>query len=754
MKFNSKIAELIYRKKYMLEGVDKTLDDPLIRIDKVVSKYYPHLRGKAIEYGNKKWVGFAGGLYRSAMNPNKNISAVNCTTLFPPEDNLESIADSWYWWSKFAAVGQGEGVDLSKLRPKGAIVHNASHTSTGPISFMRTYDAILKEIAQEGRRGASAITLNIKHPDIIDFIKVKDREGILETANISIKITNEFMEAVIEDKEWILEFENKYEKIIKTISAKKLFRLIAEHAYKSGDPGLLFWDTTIKYSNSDVLGEEYKVSGINACSEQPIDSHSICLLSSINLAKFNEYGFDEYERIIRFMIFTLDAFRREEIIMKRSPSNIQLQKLIDMPRIGLGVTGLADYFVRNGITYGSDESIEHTEELFQILVRESYKVSHDIAKEYDKKSFPTYDKEKYKKSAFIKRLLKENIIDESVLDYQAHVCKNSIAPAGSLTFIVEAGGSGVEPIFAKYYVRRERSTTGEWKEWFTFNDLVIQELKHKGIKINKENADKLDTKLWKTAHTIDNNNKLKLMKMIQKYIDSSISITYNLKEDSSIEDIENIYMQAWRNESKGVTVYREGSKTGVMITENNYDKNKNLKRTPHGVIIRPKKISCNIHEMIYGGENYLLLVGMLNDRPYEIFCTKNINKKEFPMNNKKKGCIEKIKKGFYNLVIGNGEKEIYIEDIGSKFDDLYLTLSRFVSMGLRHDIPLQFIVEQLSKNRNFFGFERTVSRVLKKYIKEGEKVASSILCSECGGTEFIYVGGCSQCQSCGYSKCD
>ncbi len=756
MKFNSEISKRIYKSKYMLKGIDKELIDPLKRIDKVITKYYPHLKGKAIEYGTKKWVGFAGGLFRSAMNLNKNVSSVNCTTLYSPEDNLESIADGWYWWAKFAATGQGEGLDMSKLRPNKAIVHNSSNTSTGPISFMRIYDAILKEIAQEGRRGASLISLNITHPDILDFIKVKDKEGILESANISIKVTNKFMECVENNEEWEFRFENEYETITSKMNARKLFRLIAEHAHKSGDPGLLFWDTSVKYSNSDVLG--YPIENVNACSEQVLDGHNVCLLSSINLALYHEYGTEKYKDLIDFMIFSLDAFRREEILEERSPSKEQIKKMTNMPRIGLGVTGLADYFIRKEIVYGSKESIEEAKILFGTLTGRSYIASYDIAKNYDKKSFPTYNKEQYKKSPFVQNLLNEKIIEDYHLDYQAHVCKTTIAPNGSLTYVVEAGGSGIEPIFGKYYVRRERATTGDWKEWFTFNDLVSQELSKQGLEINKENADNLDPEIWKTAHSIDNNKKLKLMKVIQKYIDSAVSVTYNLKENATIDEIEHIYMQAWKNEAKGVTVYREGSKTGVLITEENYNISKEKEKVKEEIKIennsnkRPKELPCDIHELTIEGEKFIALVGMYDDLPYEIFVTKNIDK-EFDFNKHKTGKIVKAKKGIYSLVLENGEKNVYIEDIIGSFNETYGTLGRFISMGLRHQVPLQFIVEQLQKDKNFMGFEKTVSRVLKKYIKEGEKVKTNTVCPECGNTELVYQEGCLACMSCGWSKC-
>jgi len=747
LEFNSEMAEKVYRAKYMLE-IDKKLIDPLKRIDAVVTKYYPHLKGKAIEYGSKKWVGFAGGLFRSAMNPNKNVSAVNCTTLYTPKDNLESIADAWYWWGKFAAVGQGEGIDVSLLRPSGAVVHNSSNTSTGPVSFMRTFDGILKEIAQDGRRGASLISLDIRHPDIPLFIKCKDEEGVLETANISIKVSNEFMQSVEDDIDWEFFYENEYETIRKTISARKLFRMIAEHAHKSGDPGLLFWDTSKKYSNSDRLG--YPIDNVNGCSEQVLDGHNVCLLSSVNLSKFHEYRYRGFIELTDFMVFVLDAFRREEIIEQRSPSEDQLKKLKEIPRIGLGVTGFADYLIREGVPYDSPTAVEKAKLIFSNLTGQAYKTSHDIAKNYDGMSFPSYDKEKYKSSPFVQMLLSEEIITDKILDFQAHVCKTTLAPNGSVSIIVESGGSGIEPIFAKYYVRRERSTTGDWKEWFIFNDLVVQELRNKGLEVNKKNADELDPEIWKTAHTINNHSKIRLISVIQKYIDSAVSVTYNLKKDATVEDIESIYMEAWKSEAKGVTVYREGSKTGVLITEDNYNEAKSKEVSSDRIAPkRPNSLPCDVYNISSKGEKLLILVGILDGKVYEVFVTHPI--KDFK---DKVGKIVKAKKGHYKLLDLKGKT--ITEDLTEGAEKEYGSMTRIISMALRHQnsvTPLQFIVDTLVKEDNFASFSRGLARVLKGYIEEGEEVKKSAVCPECGNTALVYQGGCLSC-ICGYSKCD
>jgi ribonucleoside-diphosphate reductase alpha chain len=464
------------------------------------------------------------------------------------------------------------------------------------------------------------------------------------------------------------------------------------------------------------------------------------------------------------MTHLLDAFRKYEIEEKRSPSALQLEKLQKLPRIGLGVTGLADYFIRNGIQYADEDSITHTRLLFGTLAGEAYKASYEIAKR-DGGSFEYYDKKKYMKSPFVKNLLKEGWIDKKHLDYQAHVCKTTIAPNGTLTEIVEAGGGGVEPIFGKYYVRRERATTGDWKEWFTFNNAVRTYLQENGIEVTKENADALNTREWITAHTVDNQAKVKMMAEIQKYIDSAISVTYNLEKDAKIKDIEDIYWSAWEHGIKNVSVYREGSKMGVLITDANYEetKKKAVPSTENGRPLtiqrvqapkRPKDLECDIHQITVNKEKHIVLVGRLEDGSiYEMFVTPNADK-EIDLGNYKNGIIRKVKKGHYQLIVPNGEEKCVVDNIGKQFNETYASLSRFVSMGLRHGIDLQFVVTQLQKDTSFNSFEKAVARILKKYIQEGEKVQFSEICPMCGSNNLMFKEGCITCADCGYSRCD
>lgn len=382
--------------------------------------------------------------------------------------------------------------------------------------------------------------------------------------------------------------------------------------------------------------------------------------------------------------------------------------------------------------------------LFGVLAGESYKASYEIAKR-NGKSFPAYDKEKYKQSPFVQRLLDEKWIEDFHLDYQAHVCKNTVAPNGTLTEIVEAGGGGIEPLFAKYFVRRERATSNDWKEWYTYNHSVRRAVQKAGLELTKENADKVTQKeWWITAHNVDNLQKLKMMGEIQKYIDSAISVTYNLPENAKVGDIEQIYFQAWKQELKGVAVYREGSKAGVLITDANYGKEKPKERISPK---RPKDLECDIYTMQVNKQRIVALVGLYNGSPYEVFITDDPDK-ELRIKNRSRGIIRKVSSGRYDLVL---DETCVIEDIGQVFNHEWGALGRMISTQLRHGIPIQFTIEQLNKTKMFGTFMKGVARLLKKYMEV--VVERKLVCPECGEA-MVNEGGCITCKSCGYSKCD
>jgi len=753
MKFESELAESVFNSKYLLEG-ETSAEDSKKRLVNEFARVFPEMRKEAEEYIEKMWYIVAGGIWRASGNPKKNISHINCTSLEPVKDNLESIFDSLYKWGKYAAYGQGEGIDISHLRPKGSKVHNSSRTSTGAVSFMALYDSVLKVIAQQGRRGASLISIKDTHPDLLDFIKVKDKpesdKSRIDTANISIQTSDAFMEAYINDEDWTLYFENKYERIENTLKAKDIFEEICKMAWKRGDPGLQFLDKAKRESNSDSFG--FNITGTNACSEQWLDPENVCNLGHINLAKFHEYGWEGFIKLIRFGIYFGVSVIINELEDNRSPISKQREKLIQMPRIGLGVTGLADYFIDNKIVYGSEESISEVKKIFTTLAKYAYKANGEVGKRFG--SFPTYNKNDMLKSDYIKRLYEENLITDEDLEHQYCVACTTIAPVGTGSLVANIGGSGIEPIFSKYYVRRERSTTAEWKEWFTYNAYVERYLKERGLEVTKENAESLNDDYWVMSYDVDNHQKIKLVAEAQKWIDSSISVTFNIPEEATVEDVKDIYTEAWKNGLKGITVYRDNTLAGVMITEKNYNKVKKeeVKEKYKGdnYVKRPDELPCDIHEVKYKDNKFIVLVGLKNDNPYEVFVSPN-DDGELDVEKYKKGIIKKIKSNHYDLIVQNGMTKTMINNIGKSFDSLYGTISRMVSMSLRHDVSLHFIVDQLNKDSGFVAFEKVLSRILKKYIKDNTKTKK--VCPECGG-DLIYQNGCISCSSCGYSKCE
>jgi len=1065
MNFESQLAEQVFRSKYLLEG-ETEVEQAIERLVKSASKVYPEIEQETREYITKQWFLPGGGIWRAGGNSNQNVSHVNCTTLEPVKDNLESIFDSLYKWAKYAAFGQGEGIDISLLRPKGSKVHNSSRESTGAVSFMSLYDAVLKVISQQGRRGASLISIKDTHPDLLEFIHIKDKpEGDpsrIDTANLSIQVSDEFMLAVEENTEWLLHFENKYETIEQKISARFIFDEICSMAWKHGCPGLQFISTWKKFSNSDAFGyplvssnacqpawakvltpegirnlgdmeigskiwskegwttiinkwatgikpvykyqttanifygtenhklvsngmkveakeaesievltgaytsdiiidpkdvmdglvvgdgsvhkasnnlvhlcigekdkdyfnsevstlikkhrpglhsyayeietsikaselpktyerkvperfmiernkavgflrglfsangsvagnritlkaaskqiiedaqlmlssigirsyfttnkattikfsngvytnrqsydlnisvdrekyaqiigfiQEYKnealhlmnkgriqvdhdiinvelvseelvyditvnneshtywTQGCNVsnCGEIPNDAENICDLGHYNLAKFFEYGWDGFIKMIKWSVKYLNAVRINEYNENRSPTKKQREKLMLMPRIGLGHTGFADFLIDNKIIYGSDKSVEILSTLHKCMVKNAFTASYELANKYG--SFPEYSKTIMMKSGYIQAMLKEGIITESLLEKQFNVQLFTLAPVGSGSLVANVAGSGVEPMFSKYSVRRERATTKEWKDWFTFNPYIERFLKKNNLAVTRENADALKEDYWVMSYDVDAKDKMKLVAEAQKWIDSSISITFNLPTEATIEDVKEIYMNAWKSGLKGVTVYREGSLSGVLITEKNYNemmKEKEVVCTDCNN--RPKELPCDIYEMKHKGIPFLVLVGLKDDKPYEIFVSTN-EENAFNVEHHKTGIIEKVKSGQYNLKILNGEIKEAVKNIGSKFDSTYSSLSRLVSISLRYNVPITKILDQLSRDSAFLDFEKVITRVLKKYVKDNED--SGKVCPECG-QPLIFTNGCLGC-NCGFSKCD
>ena len=484
------------------------------------------------------------------------------------------------------------------------------------------------------------------------------------------------------------------------------------------------------------------------CGEIVMPPYSLCCLSSLDFSKYVNKPFTKEAKLdldsLKQDIETGIRFLDNVLDMTKYPLKKIKDNSLQWRRIGLGFTGFADMLAKMGFIYGSNDSKIFTDNLAAFFRNESYLASAMLAKE--KKAFPSCDKKMLSKSNFIKNLPNETQL--LIRKYGLrNIGINTVAPTGTTSLSVGQNcSSGIEPIFSLQYDRNIRTGKGdETKRETVYDAAWLEYLELKGS--NHEEMVDIPREFI-TTFDIDVYDAIDIQSIWQKYIDHSISKTLNLPMGTTYEEYNKLFHYAYKKELKGFTTFNpEGSMKGILETPVSKKEDEN-----RITIKRPKELICDIHEVKYNKEVYILLVGMCDGLPYEIFVTKNINK-EFDFNKNKTGKIVKNGKGKYSLVIENGKDKVYIKDIVSSFDDVYGTLGRFISMSLRHKVPLQFLVEQLSKDKNFIGFERTVSRVLKKYIAEGEKVKTSTVCPGCGESDLIYMEGCLTCPSCGWSKC-
>lgn len=778
-KFISDFQKQILTTKYCHEKEDGSRESFLQAIKRVAyetnkydTKKQQEMTEKTERYIIAGEFSFAGGPWRAAGHKSNKVSAVNCTTQAPVKDSIEDIWESIKWWSRIASYGQGSGIDMSGLRPRGTPTNNCAKSSTGAVSFLEPFDSSMKVIGAENRRGATKPDIWIYHPDSEEYTTCKADTSKLTSQNISIKVDSSFMEAVEADRLIEQKWERMDDKVYvgsrvydnnskgpnlkfsKTIKASDLFHKIALAAWSTGEPGLEFWDTSELYSNSNYHPDsQYHIVSTNGCSEQKLDPYNTCILASLNFGKMptiQELRNTNYmwlrERT-SFGIRALDNVVEMEYNEDRSPHPEQRRKLKDMTRIGLGFTGLADWFIKNKVKYGSAESRSLTDELMAIFAEESYRTSIELGKE--RGSFKEFSPEWYTKSLFIQRLCKLTNLKLSDFTHMRHVCLLSVAPTGTLSYIVGAGGSGCEPIFAPWMYRSERATTGEYKEHYIFNDCIINNLTEQGLEINKQNAEKLiEGEEWVFANfgekSINSIDKVDLMSVFYKYIDSGVSVTYNLPQSATVQDVKDIYLKAWKAGLKSVTVYRDKSREGIL----NLDTRQGAKIVKRDAVKRPKELPCNIHRLKVQGERWVVIIGLLGEDPYEVFAglegSVDLSEKDG-----KCGVIIKNKRGDYTVKVG--DEEFQIKSFGNKPAESALT--RAHSLNLRHGVDIKFIVDQLEKAEgDLTCFSKAIARVLKKYIPDGSKVSGGE-CGQCGSSNLVRQSGCLTCLSCLWSRC-
>jgi len=740
-------------------------------------------------------------------NPYQLQSLSNCFVIESPEDSYGGILRADQELIQIMKRRGGVGLDISNIRPKNMATSNAARTTDGIGVFMERYSNSCREVAQGGRRGALMITIDVHHPEIRTFVNIKRNLEKVTGANISIRLSNEFMEAVKNKTTVQLRFpvakgvEHQTEE---SVDANDLWNEIIESAHSSAEPGLLFWDNVTKMSPADCYSDVgYQTKSTNPCGELPLSPYDSCRLVLVNADAFvvdrfsvspeAHFDFVEFERVCykaqRLMddLVDLEIEAIDRILSKISndpePNYVRENEIalwtkirkaaVGGRRSGLGITGLGDALAGMNITYGSDRSILAVGAIYRYLATAAYESSIDMAEE--RGAFPVFAAEKKENNPFLERILGE-IGEEHYYKYEKYGRRNialtTTAPAGSVSILTQTT-SGCEPAYLLSYKRRRKITAADLEARVDFVDAKGDRWQeytvyHHGFKKWMDATGLTETDVekspyWKaTSADVDWVKKIDMQAEAQRWICHAISNTTNVPADTTVETVKEIYMRGWETGCKGVTIYRDGCRDGVLVSN---DKPKQTDEQPASIIEshapkRPKELPCDIHRTTVHGEPYLVIVGLHNGLPYEVFCGLQ---KYFEIPKKiKSGTLVKGAKvdgiAAYNLKIQlNDEDELVFKDIAFLFDNpVYGTLTRTLSLALRHGVPIGYLVEQLRKDKHsdVTSFSTVVARVLgKNYIVDGTKVTSEKKCGDCGGTNLQYVQGCVTCLDCGSSKC-
>lgn len=707
----------------------------------------------------------------------------------------------------------GVGHDLSHIRPKGTPVLNSALTSTGVVPFMERYSNSTREVAQDGRRGALMLSISIKHPDAEGFIDAKMDGTKVTGANVSVKIDDEFMNAVVQNTSYKQQFPINSEKpkIEVEADAQKIWNKIIHNAWKSAEPGVLFWDTVIRESIPDCYSDlGFRTVSTNPCGEIPLCPYDSCRLLAINLysyvenpftkqAKFNFELFKKHAGLaLRIMddIVDLEIEKIDKIIRKieSDPESMETKrvefelwkkiktKCLSGRRTGVGITAEGDMFAALGMRYGTDEALDFSVQVHKTLAIECFRSSVQLAK--DRGSFPIYDAIREEKNPFIQRIKKEDeaLYNEMTKVGRRNIAMLTIAPTGT-TSIMTQTTSGIEPVFLPAYKRRKKVNPNDknakvtfvdevgdsWEEYHVFHHKFTEWLKINGY--NVEEVEKMDdAKLQKivakspfykaTANDVDWVAKVKMQGAIQKWVDHSISVTVNVPNDVSEELISEIYLTAWKSGCKGITVYRDGSRSGVLVSDSDKKKEKQNIFTETNAPKRPQVLDAEIIKFKNNEEDWIAVVGLLNERPYEIFTGKA--EESFAILSKvDKGWVIKSKNGDgksrydFQYTDKSGYKTT-IEGLSRTFNKEYWNYARLISGVLRHGMPIEYVVDMVSDlqlNDDLLNtWKNGVVRALKKFIPNGT-IPSDNVCPSCGDESLVYEEGCLNCKSCGHSKC-
>ena len=702
----------------------------------------------------------------------------------------------------------GVGNDLSHIRPKGSPVKNSALTSTGIVPFMERYSNSTREVAQDGRRGALMLSVSIKHPDSEDFIDAKLEQGKVTGANVSVKIQDDFMQAVEKGEMYRQTYPVQSDSPLytKETDALKLWNKIVRNAWQSAEPGILFWDTIIRESVPDCYADlGYRTVSTNPCGEIPLCPYDSCRLLAINLysyvenpftpnAKFNFDLFKEHihyaqrimDDIIDLELEKIDAIlakvdadpEPEEIkaVERRLWENIS-KKANEGRRTGIGITAEGDMLAALGLTYGSDIATSFSEEIHKTVALEAYRSSVFLARE--RGAFSIYDTEREKNNPFINRLKEADAaLYEDMAKYgRRNIALLTIAPTGTTSLMTQTT-SGIEPVFMPFYKRRRKVNPNDkdvrvdfvdevgdhWEEYTVFHHKFKIWMEINGYDINREyTQEELDEIAAKspyhkaTANDVDWLSKVRMQGRIQKWVDHSISVTINLPATATEELVGQLYFEAWKSGCKGVTVYRDGSRSGVLIANTGTEKKKSGYTTK-----RPEKLEADDVRFQNNKEKWIAFMGLMDGKPYEIFTGLSDDEdgillprsvtggyiiKSYDSEGNSRYDFQYINKRGYKTTI---------EGLSYKFNPVFWNYAKLISGTLRHGMPIHKVVELVTSlqldNETINSWKAGVARALKKYIPDGT-LAEDALCEDCGSDDVVYQEGCLTCLTCGSSKC-
>ncbi|MGJ5642000.1 adenosylcobalamin-dependent ribonucleoside-diphosphate reductase [Formosa sp. S-31] len=706
----------------------------------------------------------------------------------------------------------GVGHDLSHIRPKGSPVKNSALTSTGIVPFMERYSNSTREVAQDGRRGALMLSVSINHPDSLDFIDAKLEQGKVTGANVSVRIDDEFMKAVKSGSEYVQKYPifSKEPKFTRTIDANGVWKKIVHNAWKSAEPGILFWDTIINESVPDCYADlGYKTVSTNPCGEIPLCPYDSCRLLAMNLFSYVEepftdkasFNFELFAKHVavaqRIMddIIDLELEKIDGILakidadpeldeVKATERNLWLniqRKAQEGRRTGIGITAEGDMLAALGIQYGSEEGNAFSVEVHKKLAIEAYRASVYTAK--DRGAFGVFDAEREKNNPFINRLKEaDSKLYYDMLEYgRRNIALLTIAPTGTTSLMTQTS-SGIEPVFMPVYKRRRKVNPNDknvrvdfvdevgdsWEEYVVFHHRFKQWMEVNGLDITKNYSQAEIDDLIKqspyykaTSNDVDWLSKVTMQGAVQKWVDHSISVTINLPADVNEDLVGELYLKAWEVGCKGVTVYRDGSRSGVLISNDEKKEEEQHEMLTTFPTKRPETLDADVVRFQNNKEKWIAFIGLIDGKPYEIFTGLSDDEdgiliprwvtNGFIIKNKNEDGSTRYDFQYENK---RGYKTT-IEGLSHKFDPEFWNYAKLISSTLRHGMPIDKIVDLINSlqldSESINTWKNGVGRALKRYVEDGTKAKGT--CSNCNSDKLIYQEGCLTCQDCGSSKC-